>query len=384
MDFDLSEEERMIQAAAREFAEREMRPLAAEIDRNKRFPKDTLLKMAPHGFLGMLIPEKYGGSEMSNVALALVGAEFNRVCASTGVSWSVHTSLSSGPLARHGNEAQKSKYLPKLARGEMMACYALTEPGSGSDASALETRAVREGDHYVINGAKAFITNGTYADLILLYARTDPDRSLKSKGISAFLVEKKTPGIRVGKPEDKMGICGSDTVALYFENCHVGAENLVGEEGKGFRIALETLDGGRIGIAAQAVGIAQACLEASLKYVQERKQFGKTLAEFQAIQFKLAEMAVELDAARLLTYRAARVRDLGKPHTKEASMAKLFASTIANKAAREAVQIHGGVGYTKDFPVERYFRDARITEIYEGTSEVQKIVIARELLGKKK
>jgi alkylation response protein AidB-like acyl-CoA dehydrogenase len=380
MNFDLSEDELLIQKTARDFADRVLKPLAAEIDRTGAVPRPVLAQMAELGFMGMITPEELGGSGLDNFALALVQMEINRACASTGVTMSVHNSLFQSPLNRYGTDAQKRKYLPKLCRAEWIGAYSLSEPGSGSDAGALRTTAVRDGDHYVVNGAKNFVTNGGIADLFLLFARTHPDPELKAKGISALLVERALPGVAVGKNESKLGIRGSSTVELSFRDCRVPAENLLGVEGEGFRIALNTLDGGRIGIAAQAVGIAQACLEASLKYAKERRQFGKPIADFQAIQWKLANMATDIEAARFLVLRAARLRDEGKPHTMEASMAKLFASDMANRHATEAVQIHGGVGYVREFNVERYFRDAKITEIYEGTTEIQRIVIARTLL----
>ena len=336
--------------------------------------------MASLGFLGMLTPESYGGVGLTNTALALVQLEINRACASTGVTMSVHNSLCQSPLLRYGTDAQKQQYLPKLARGEWIGAYSLTEPVSGTDAAALITTAVKDGDDYVLNGTKNFVTNGGFADLFILFARTDQAPTAKQTGISAFLVEKTRKGFTVGKSEKKMGIRGSSTTSLFFDSCRVPKANLLGKEGDGLKIALSTLDGGRIGIASQATGIAMACLDASVKYAKERRQFDRPIGDFQAIQWKIAEMATDIDAAKLMIYRAARMRDAGDPHTKEASMAKLFASTMVNKHANQAVQIHGGVGYIRDFPVERYFRDAKITEIYEGTSEVQKIVVARSLL----
>jgi len=380
MNFTLSPEEALIQATAREFADRELAPLASRIDREGQVPRDILEKMAALGFLGMLTPDTYGGVGLTNLALALVQLEINRACASTGVTMSVHNSLCQSPLLRFGNDEQKQKYLPRLARGEWIGAYSLTEPVSGTDAAALITTAVRDGDAYVINGTKNFVTNGGFADLFVLFARTDQAPTAKQTGISAFLVERSWKGLSVGKAEKKMGIRGSSTTSLFFDGCRVPRSSLMGKEGDGLKIALSTLDGGRIGIASQACGIAMACLEASIKYAKERRQFDRPIGEFQAIQWKISEMATDIDAAKLLIYRAARMRDAGEPHTKEASMAKLFASTMANKHANQAVQIHGGVGYIKDFPVERYFRDAKITEIYEGTSEVQRIVVARSLL----
>jgi alkylation response protein AidB-like acyl-CoA dehydrogenase len=380
MNFTLTPEEILIQQTARDFADKELAPLSASIDRNSEIPRAVLDKMAALGFLGMLTPEAYGGAGLTNVALALVQLEINRACASTGVTMSVHNSLCQSPLLKFGTDEQKQKYLPRLARGEWIGAYSLTEPVSGTDAAALITTATRDGGDFVIRGAKNFVTNGGFADLFILFARTNSAPEAKQTGITAFIVERSWKGLTVGKPEKKMGIRGSSTTTLFFDGCRVPAANVLGKEGDGLKIALSTLDGGRIGIAAQATGIAMACLDASVKYAKERKQFDRPIGDFQAIQWKIAEMATDVDAAKLLIYRAARMRDAGEPHTKEASMAKLFASTMANRHANQAVQIHGGVGYIKDFPVERYFRDAKITEIYEGTSEVQRIVVARSLL----
>lgn len=383
IDLFLTEEERMVRDTAREFALKELAPLAPEIDRAEEVPRSILQRMAELGFMGIIIPEQYGGSGLNSVCLALIQVEINRACASTGVTMSVHNSLCSGPIVRFGTEEQKRKYLPRLARAEWIGAYSLSEPVSGSDAAALATAAVRDGEHYVLNGQKIFVTNGSFADVFIVFARTDP-AAPKARGISAFIVERGWSGFTIGKKEKKLGIRGSATVQLFFDNCRVPAANLLGKENEGFKIALSTLDGGRIGIAAQAVGIAQACLDASIRYARERKQFDQPIAEFQAIQWKIANMATDIDAALLLLLRAARLRDAGQPHTKEASMAKLFASEMVNRHATQAVQIHGGMGYIKEFPVERYFRDAKITEIYEGTSEIQRLVIARELLELKK
>jgi alkylation response protein AidB-like acyl-CoA dehydrogenase len=380
MNFSLSDEEELVRKTAREFAGKELAPLAASIDRTGEIPRGILSKMAELGFMGVITPETYGGAGLGNFLLAVIQLEINRACASTGVTMSVHNSLSQSPLLKFGTEAQKTKYLPRLARAEWIGAYSLSEPVSGTDAGALLTTAVRDGDSYVINGTKNFVTNGAIADLFVLFARTNPDQSVKQQGISAFLVERGSKGLVVGKPEHKMGIRGSSTTTLFLDAVRVPRENLLGQEGEGFKIALSTLDGGRIGIAAQACGIAMACLDASVKYAKERRQFDQPIANFQAIQWKLAEMATDIDAARLLILRAARLRDEGKPHTTEASMAKLFASTMANRHATQAIQIHGGSGYIRDFPVERHFRDAKITEIYEGTNEVQHLVIARSLV----
>ena len=380
MDFELTDEQRLVQETARDFADRVLKPAAARLDREERFPLEHWKPLAELGFFGFLIPEDYGGTGLGNVALSLALEEINRACASTGVTVSVQNSLVAGPVVKHGTEAQKRKYLPRIANGELICAYAMTEPGHGSDAAAMETRAVRKGDRYNLTGRKAWITSGASAGLLIVFATVD--RLLGSKGITAFLVEKGAKGLSVGKHEKKLGIRGSETVELELDEVEVPAENVLGEEGKGFRLALDTLDGGRIGIASQATGILVACLEDSVKYARERKQFGKAIAEFQPIQWKLSNMAVDLDTSRLLTWRAAWLRDAKKPHSKEASMAKLFASEAANRAATQAVQIYGGAGYLKDFPVERYYRDAKITEIYEGTSEIQRIVLARSVLEK--
>jgi butyryl-CoA dehydrogenase len=379
MDFQLSEDQLLIQQAAREFAREVVAPRAAELDRTATFPMENFREAGRRGFTGLLVPEELGGSGLGNVALALVMIEVNRACASTGVTLSVHNSLVGGPIAAWGSEAVKRRWLPKLATGELLGAYALSEAGSGSDAAALRCSAVRDGAHWVLDGTKLWVTNGAHADVFLVFARTNTKVS-NAKGITAFLVEKGTPGFRVGKKEDKLGIRASSTTELVFEDCRVPHENVLGAVDQGFKVAMHTLDGGRIGIASQALGIAEACLEASVKYAKERLQFGKPIAEFQPIQWKIAEMAAKIDGARLLVLRAAWLKDRGDIHAVEASMAKLEASRMANYCAREAVQIHGGAGYMVDFPVERYFRDARITEIYEGTTEIQKVVIARHFL----
>jgi butyryl-CoA dehydrogenase len=378
VQFTLSDEQRMIQETAREFADREIAPVADRHSREGSFPAGIVKQLGKMGFLGMVVPERYGGTEAGNLSLVVALEEINRVCASTGVTVSVQNSLVEAPLLHWGSEEIKRKYLPRLATGEILGAYALSEPGSGSDAAGLVTSAVRDGNDYVINGTKNFITTGAEADMVLVMARTDA--SHKTRGITAFVVDSSTKGFAVGKKEDKLGLRASSTVQLIFEDCRVPANLVLGELGSGFKIAMHTLDGGRIGIAAQAVGIAQGCLDASIKYAAEREAFGQPIARFQAVQFKIANMATKLEAARLLVYNAARLKDEDKPHGKEAAMAKLFASEVANEAARDAVQIHGGAGYLEDFAVERYFRDARITEIYEGTSEIQRIVIARHVL----
>jgi len=360
------------------YSEEAVRPLAAELDKNHRFPTETMEKMKDLGLMGITIPEEYGGSGGDTVAYSLVIEELSNACASTGDILATHISLACYPILKFGTEEQKQKYLIPLASGEKLGAFCLTEPGAGTDASAQQTIAVLDGDHYVINGSKCFITSGGYADTFIVFAMTD--KSKGTKGISAFIVDKNFPGFIVGQKEDKLGIRGSDTTEIIFKDCRVPKENLLGEEGKGFKVAMHTLDAGRIGIAAQAVGIAQACVDASIKYAKERQQFGKPIASFQAIQWMIAEMATKTDAARHLTCHAAWCKDNDKPFTKEASMAKLFASETAMWASVKAIQVHGGHGYTTNYPVERFMRDAKITEIYEGTSEVQKMVIAGNLL----
>ncbi|MDP6958687.1 MAG: acyl-CoA dehydrogenase [Planctomycetota bacterium] len=376
----LTEEEKLVQETARDFADKELKPIAGEIDRKGAIPKEILQKMAELGFMGVTTPEEYGGAGLSNLCLALIQMEINRGCASSGVTMSVHNSLVQAPLLKYGTEEQKKEYLPKLARGEWIGAYSLSEPVSGSDAGALITSATKEGDHYVLNGAKNFVTNGGIADLFTVFIRTNADKSVKHNAISAFLVKRGTEGFTVGPPEKKMGIRGSTTTTLYFDNCRIPAANLLGAEGEGFKVAMTTLDGGRIGIASQAVGIAKAAMGEAVKYAKERKQFNNPLAKFQAIQIKIANMATDIDAAQLLILRATRMRDEGIVHSKEAAMAKLFSSDMLNRHVTQALQIHGGAGYIKDFPIERHFRDAKITELYEGTSEVQRIVIARNAL----
>ncbi|MCK6459815.1 MAG: acyl-CoA dehydrogenase family protein [Planctomycetes bacterium] len=377
MDFDLREELVAIRDLARDFAKDVCAPGAAERDRKEEFPVEAVRKAGVLGLMGLLVPEKYGGSGLGNMALCLSLIEVNKADASVGVTLSVHNSLCSSCINSWGSEELKRKYLPRLASGELLGAYALSETGSGSDAGSLTCKAVRDGDHYVVTGSKAWITSGDHADVYILFARTGGEGN---KGVSAFVAERAWKGLTVGKKEPKLGIRSSSTVQIHFDKCKVPASNLLGELNQGFKVALHTLDGGRIGIACQALGIMEACLEASVKYARERKQFDKPIGEFQAIQWKLAEMKLRIDAARLLIFRAATLRDAGKPHGLEAAEAKLFASQSANWCATQAVQVHGGAGYCADFPVERYFRDARITEIYEGTTEIQKVVIARHLL----
>jgi acyl-CoA dehydrogenase len=379
MEFELKEDHRIMRDMAREFAANELAPRATRHDREERIDPDLFGMMGEMGFFGLSIPEQYGGFDAGTLALAIVLEELNHACASTGVTVSVHASLVCTPIVKFGTEEQKAYWLPKLAAGELIGAYSLTEAGAGSDAAALSSTAVRDGDEWVLNGTKLFVTTGEQAGLVIGYFRTDPEAP-KARGISAFLVDAKTPGYRVGKKERKTGLRGSSTTELVFENCRVPADALLGELNRGFQIAMDTLDGGRIGIAAQALGIGRACLEASLKYSREREQFGKPIGRFQAVQWKLADMATRLDAARLLTHRAAWVRDRGEPCGMQAAQAKLAASTTANFCADECLQIHGGAGYTDDFHVERLFRDARITEIYEGATDIQRLVIARQLL----
>lgn len=379
MDFRLTEAQRLIRDAVREFADKELAPLAAEMDRLKRFPDKALRRLAELGVLGMTMPPEYGGAGADAVSSCLVLMEISRACASTGVTVSVHNTLTCEIIYRYGTKELRRRYLPALCRGEILGAFSLTEPTSGSDAASLRMTAIRRGDGYVLNGTKLFVTNGSRAGAIILFASTDPSRG--DRGITAFLIEPSFPGFRVGKREQKMGLRASDTAELVLEDCQVPVGNRIGEEGEGFTIALSSLVNGRAGIAAQAVGIAQACLEASVRYAKDRRQFGQPIGEFQAIQWKLADMSTEIEAARLLTLRAAALKDRDRPCTMEASMAKLFASEAANRAAAEAVQIHGGYGYIQDFQVERYMRDARVLTIYEGTSEIHRLIIARHLLS---
>jgi butyryl-CoA dehydrogenase len=378
MDFELTDEQRMIKDTASAFAEKEVKPIAQQMDRDAAYPAQLVRRLSELGFMGVFVPDELGGSGMDLLSYTMAVEEISKRWASLGLIMSVQNSLVCAPLLRFGNAAQKQKYLPSLARGQSLGCYCLTEPGAGSDAGSIQTRAERAGDDYVLNGNKVFTTNGSRAGLAIVYAVTDPAKG--KKGISAFVVETDSPGFIVGKLEDKLGLRSSDTASLLFEDCRVARENLLGREGEGFRIALATLDGGRIGIAAQALGIASGCLEESIAYAKERHQFGQPIADFQAIQWMIADMATEIDAARLLTHRAAWLAHENRSVTKQAAMAKLFASEAANRAAYKAVQVFGGYGYTKEYPVERFFRDARITTLYEGTSEIQRLVIARRLI----
>jgi len=374
VNFSPSEDQLAVQKTAREFAQGEVLPKAAEIDREHRHPAELVRRMAELGFLGMAVPEAYGGAGLDHVSYVLAMEEIARACASTAVIMSVNNSLVCDPLLRFGTEAQKQEWLAPLAAGKLLGCFALSEPEAGSDAAAQKTTALPDGDGWVLQGTKNWITNGPVADVCVLFAMND--RAAGHKGISAFIVPLQHEGVRVGPPDDKLGIRGSKSSQIFLDDVRLGREHLLGEVGAGFRIAMSTLDGGRIGIAAQAIGIARAALDDSLAYAQQRRTFGKPIAQHQAIAFKLADMATEIDAARLLALRAAWLKDGKHPYGKEASMAKLYASDVANRAAREAIQIFGGNGYVTEFPVERHFRDAKITEIYEGTSEIQRLVIA--------
>lgn len=368
----------MIRDSAREYAERTLKPNAARWDRAEQFPEEAVAAAAEAGFLGLTVPEAYGGAGLGNLHASVMLEEINRWCASSGVTVSVHLSLVCSPLVRHASEELKAKYLPRLASGELLGAYCLTEPQSGSDAAAMRARAKKVDGGWVLGGVKSWITNASHAGLFIVYAITDPAQP-KARNVGAFVVERGWKGVEVGKKEEKLGIRASSTCEVRFHEVFVPDENLLGDPLQGFKVALDTLDGGRIGIASQALGIHRACLEDSILYGKQRRQFGKPIGEFQAIAWKLADMATELDAARLLTHRAAWLRDQGQPCGKEASMAKLFASRACNRAAQDAVQIHGGAGYTQEFAVERYYRDARITEIYEGVTDIQRLVIARAL-----
>ncbi|MCH7495700.1 MAG: acyl-CoA dehydrogenase [Candidatus Marinimicrobia bacterium] len=380
MDFNLSEDHIAIRKTIREFAETEIAPGARERDENSEFPAEIVKQLAQLGMSGVCSPIEYGGSGLDYLSFAIIIEELARVDASVSVIISVTNTLAGFPLKRFGSDEQKKKYLTPLSTGEKLGAYSLSEPQAGSDASNLACMAVRDGDDYVLNGVKNFVTNGGNADIIILFAMTDKEKG--KKGISTFIIEKEMPGVSVGKIEKKLGIRSSDTVELVFEECRVPAANRLGEEGEGFKIAMTTLDYGRVGIGAQALGIAQGAMERAIAYSLEREQFGKKINEFQAIQFKISDMAVEIDATRLLLYRAAWMQDRGEKFTAESAMAKLFASQTAMKTANQAVQIFGGYGYMREFEIERFMRDAKITEIYEGTSEIQKIVIARETLRK--
>ncbi|MDD2481619.1 MAG: acyl-CoA dehydrogenase [Lutispora sp.] len=378
MNFNLTKEQEMVKTLMREFAEKEVKPIAADIDEEERFPRETVEKMARYAMMGIPFPKELGGAGGDTLSYIIAVEELSRVCGTTGVILSAHTSLGAHPIYQYGTEEQKEKYLKPLAEGKYLGAFGLTEPNAGTDAAGQQTIAVLEGNHYVIDGSKVFITNGGESDIYIIFAMTDKAKG--TRGISAFIVEKDFPGFSIGKIENKMGIRGSSTSELIFENCIVPKENLLGQEGKGFGIAMQTLDGGRIGIAAQALGIAQGALDECTKYMKERKQFGKPLAAFQGLQWMYADMATKVQAARFLVYNAAMKKDQKLPFATEAAMAKLFASETAMEVTTNAVQIHGGYGYIREYPIERMMRDAKITEIYEGTSQVQKMVIAANLL----
>lgn len=378
LQLQFTEEQQLMRQMVRDFAKNEVEPFVEQMEQGK-FPREILNKMGELGLMGITAPGNLGGSDMDFTSYIIAIHELSKVSATVGVILSVHTSVGTNPIIYYGNQQQRLKYVPKLASGEWLGAFCLTEPSAGSDAASIKTRAVKSGDHYVINGSKVFITNGGEAQIYIIFAVTDPTAG--TRGISAFIVNKHTPGLIIGKDEHKMGLHGSRTVQLMFENMKVPAEKLLGAEGDGFKIAMSNLDVGRIGIAAQSLGIAEAALEAATAYAQERVQFGKPIAVNQGIGFKLADMATAVEAAKLLIYSAANLRSKGLPCGKEASMAKLFASKTAVQVTNEALQIFGGYGYTKDYPVERYFRDAKVTEIYEGTSEIQKIVISKHLLS---
>lgn len=378
MNFQLTKEQEFVRKMVREFATNEVEPLAADVDKEHRFPEETVEKMAKYGMMGIPFPTEYGGAGGDEVSYAITVEELSRVCASTGVIVSAHTSLCCWPIYKWGNKEQKEKYLPDLLSGKKLGAFGLTEPNAGTDASGQQTRAVLDGDEWVLDGAKCFITNGGYAEVFIVMAMTD--KSKGNHGISAFIVEKSDPGFSIGKVEDKMGIHGSSTTELIFQNCRIPKDRLLGGMGKGFKVAMSTLDGGRIGIASQALGIAQGALDVTIEYMKQRKQFGKKLSQMQALQFVVADLATKIEAARLLVYKAAFDEDEGNPYGVSAAMAKLFAAETAMEVTTKCVQLHGGYGYTADYPVERMMRDAKITEIYEGTSEVQRMVIAASLL----
>lgn len=396
MLFELTEEQQMLKETAKDFSNSVLEGIAAQIDREEKIPPEIISKLGELGFWGVMVPEEYGGAGLDTLCLGLVLEQISHGCASTSVTLSVHNSLACNAIVKYGSVEQKKKYLPRLAKGEIIGAYSLTEPESGSDAASIktsaklvacgdpadkqQTRLGREGENYILNGVKSFVTSVPIAGLIIVFARTNPDSSLRNKGISAFIVEPDFPGVNHGLREEKMGMHGAPMCEIVLEDARVPRENLLGNENEGFQIAMDVLNCGRIGIAIQSVGIAQAALDYAIKYSKERRQFGKPICEFQSVRWKLAEIATEIEAARLLTYKAAVLRDKELPYTKEASMAKLFASTIANRAVKDSLQIHGGMGYTKDFPIERLFRDAKATEIYEGTSEVQHLVISHSIL----
>ncbi|HZK88232.1 MAG TPA: acyl-CoA dehydrogenase [Anaerovoracaceae bacterium] len=381
MNFQLTKEQEFVRKMVREFAINEVEPIAAEIDVEHRFPVETVEKMAKYGLLGVPFPKEYGGAGGDQISYAITVEELSRVCGSTGVICSAHTSLCGWPIYNWGTEEQKRKYLPDVLSGRKLGAFGLTEPNAGTDAAGQQTKAVDMGDHWLINGAKVFITNGGYADLFVVMAMTDKSKGTKG-GISAFIIEKEDEGFSIGKTEDKMGICASSTTELIMVNCKIPKDRIIGKVGDGFKIAMSTLDGGRIGIASQALGIAQGAFDATVTYMKARKQFGKKLSQMQALQFDIAEMRTRIEASRLLIYKAADMKEKHLPYGPYSAMAKLYAAETAMFVTTKAVQLHGGYGYTKDYPVERMMRDAKITEIYEGTSEVQKIVIAASVFGK--
>jgi alkylation response protein AidB-like acyl-CoA dehydrogenase len=376
--FELTEEQKMIRDMTRDFARKTVAPRAPEIDKNHEYPEDLVKQMAELGLMGVEVPEEWGGAAMDPLCYAIAVEEISAACASTGVILSAHNSLCVMPINKFGTDDQKKKYLTPLARGEHLGCLGLTEPSAGSDAAAVKTKAELKGDEWVLNGTKLFITNGKEANTAVVIARTEDDPT--HRGLTAFIVPTDAPGFSVGKLEEKLGIVGSSTAELVFEDCRIPKDNLLGERGKGFGVAMYTLDGGRIGIASQAIGIAQGALDAAVVFAKDRVQFGKSISSFQAIQFMLADMATEIEAARLLTWRAAKMKEAGVPYSKESAMCKLYAAEVAERVANKGVQIHGGYGYTKEYPAERFYRDAKITAIYEGTSEIQRIVIARAVL----
>ena len=380
MNFQLTKEQEFVRKMVREFAVTEVEPLAADIDKEHRFPVETVEKMAKYGLLGVPFPTEYGGAGADHISYAITVEELSRVCASTGVICSAHTSLCCWPIFNWGNEEQKKKYLPDLLSGKKLGAFGLTEPNAGTDASGQQTRAEDMGDYWLLNGAKVFITNGGYAETFVVMAMTDKTKG--NHGISAFIVEKGDEGFSIGKTEDKMGICASSTTELIFQNCKIPKDRLLADVGQGFKVAMSTLDGGRIGIASQALGIAQGALDVTVEYMKARKQFGKKLSQMQALQFTVAELATQIEAARLLVYRAADMKDKHMNYGEAAAMAKLYAAETAMAVTTKCVQYHGGYGYTKDYPVERMMRDAKITEIYEGTSEVQRMVIAGKTFKK--
>ncbi len=377
MNFNLDKKQSLFKQMITEFADKEIKPIAAEIDENERFPTESVEKMAKLGIFGIPVPTQYGGAGGDNVMYSIAVEELSRVCGTTGVIVSAHTSLCVAPILEHGNEDQKNKYLPKLCSGEWLGAFGLTEPNAGTDASAQQTTAVPDGDNYILNGSKIFITNAGYAHVYIIFAMTDKSQGVR--GITAFIVEEGTPGFSVGKKELKLGIRASATCELIFENCIIPKENLLGKVGGGFSIAMKTLDGGRIGIAAQALGIAQGAIDETIKYTKERKQFGKSISFFQNTQFQMADLYTKVEASRLLVRSAAFKKDSGVSYSCDAAMAKLYASETAMEVTTKAVQFHGGYGYTREYPVERMMRDAKITEIYEGTSEVQRMVIAAKM-----